>query len=64
MASPKARIRRLNTLPDLLEGRSMSPASMEARPKLTKLLNVTVQGSVKKGVNFESRNWIYHLNHN
>ncbi|EEF34943.1 conserved hypothetical protein [Ricinus communis] len=47
--APEARIRRPNTLPDLLGGRSLSAggASMEARPKLTKLLlNVTVQGSV------------------
>ncbi|KAJ9188736.1 hypothetical protein P3X46_000103 [Hevea brasiliensis] len=44
---PEARIRRPNTLPDLLGGRRMAEVSMEAKTKLTKLLlNVTIQGSV------------------
>lgn len=48
---PEARIlRRPNTLPNLLGGRSLSggaPSTAEALPKLTKLLlNVTFQGSV------------------
>ncbi|XP_050215206.1 uncharacterized protein At4g22758 [Mercurialis annua] len=49
MEVPESRLRRPNTVPDLLGGRSMSAGASftEARPKLTKLLlNVTVQGSV------------------
>lgn len=44
---PESRIRRPNTLPDLLGGRRMAEVSTETKPKLTKLLfNVTIQGSV------------------
>ncbi|KDP34370.1 hypothetical protein JCGZ_11253 [Jatropha curcas] len=43
---PEPRMRRPNTLPNLLGGRSVAGMFTEARPKLTKLLlNVTVQGS-------------------
>lgn len=47
MEVPEPRIRRPNTLPDLLGGQRVAGVSTEARPKLTKLLlNVTIQGSV------------------